>query len=99
MLAHIARWHESGRERLTELVAGRPVPPLDPDQLNAGWAEADRGIGRAEAERRCLDSLARLRESIAKVPAGRWNQRLIQQVEWDTWGHYEEHRAWLERDG
>lgn len=95
LLAHLARWHNSCTERLTELAAGRAVPPIDADQMNAVWMEEDRDLGLEEARRRCEESLTGLREAIAAVPAGVWTERMVGQVEVDAWRHYDEHREWL----
>jgi hypothetical protein len=98
VLAHVAHWHESCLEGVDNLLAAGPPRAIDVDSANAAWAAEDRDVEWEGSDRRCRESQARLRETVAAIPDESWSEQIVRQLHWDTWNHYAEHTEWLSRD-
>jgi hypothetical protein len=102
MLAHIATWHDLTSERLAAyLETGAPVAhDEDDDATNARAARAAEGrttgeilLGMDESFRRLRREVARLSNEQVAAHDG-WAGRMIAG---NTFGHYDDHRADLEK--
>jgi hypothetical protein len=102
MLAHIAAWHELTAERLAGfLETGGPVAHDEEDDVtNARAARGAEGRTTGEILLAMDESFRRLRREVARLSNEHvaandgWASRMIAG---NTFGHYDEHRADLER--
>ncbi len=102
MLAHLAVWHELTTERLNSFIEnGVPVELEEEDDvINARAARGSEGRTTGEVLLTLDESFRRLRREVARLS----NEQLATNDAWatraiagNTFGHYDEHRADLEK--